>query len=180
MTIDPMAAVTTATDLAGSAAAGADPAVSSASSNAHQNTQQVRVAGEGTSVDLSDYTAQQQNRPPAIETLQPESQAKYLSNPQLLGEKVLERLEGLHQRSLDYRNELSGAGTASQAPAPTGQGSDVMAGPASGHVAGSANANGNDGLGYLNVMFDYALETTMISSSSAQFVSGVNTLMKGQ
>jgi hypothetical protein len=179
MSIDPMAAVTTTTDVTGSSAAGADLAASSTPQNVQPGGQQnVNVADKATRVDLFDY-ATQQHRPPAIDTLAPESKAKYLANPQALGEQVLGRMESLHQRSLDYRNEMSRNSAMAQA-APSGVEGDVMAGPASNHVAGTANSNGNNSLGYLNLMFDYALETTMISSSSTQFVSGVNTLMRGQ
>ncbi len=178
MTIDPMAAVSSATGGAASPTVGADPALSPAAAGADQSAPAVRVADQGGRVDLLDYVAQDRNQPPAIETLQPESKAKYLSNPQALGEQVLQRLESLHQRSLDYRDEMSRA--TSSAPAPAGGGAETMAGPASGHVAGTAAPARGDNFGYLNLMFDYALETTMISSSSSQFVSGVNTLMRGQ
>lgn len=175
MTIDPMAAVTTATDTVGGPAAGADPVASANSTSPHQDGTQVRVADQGAKVDLYDYTSQQQQKPPAIDTLQPEGKAKYLSNPAALGEKVLQRMESLHQRSLDYHNRL-GAGESSAAG---GQGGG-MSGPAADHVAGSAQPARTDSASGLKLVFDYAIETTMISNSSSQFVSSVNTLMRGQ
>ena len=176
MTIDPMAAVTSATGSAGSPAA-ADPAASTGSARPDHNAAGVQNADDGAKVDLRDYASQHQNKPPAIETLQPEGQAKYLANPAALGEKVLSRMESLHQRSLDYRNQLH-AGSSPQALS-AGSGEGVMSGPASQNVAGSGKTPAGD-VSNFALMFDYAIETSMISSSSSQFVSGVNTLMKGQ
>lgn len=179
MTIDPMAAVTSATSSTGSDAAGKAAATSQTSTA----TQQAGAAEQGARVDLFDYAAEHQNRPPAIDTLQPEGKAKYLSNPAVLGEKVLQRMETLHQRSLDYHNQLnSGQLQSGQATTTTEGSSNVMAGPAGTHVAGSAKASETTGADYagLKQMFDYATETKMVSMASSQFVSAVNTLMKGQ
>ncbi|MGI9510408.1 MAG: hypothetical protein ACR2QJ_13805, partial [Geminicoccaceae bacterium] len=121
---------------------------------------------------------QHPNKPPAIDTLQPEGQAKFLANPAVLGEKVLQRLESLHQRSIDYKSQLR-AGTSTNALSAGGS-DGAMSGPAAQHVAGSANPSTSGDMSSFALMFDYAIETSMISSSSSQFVSGVNTLMKGQ
>ncbi len=180
MTIDPMAAVTSVTSGVGSPAVSADPAASATSATETQHAANVRGADQGAEVDLFDYTSQHQNKPPAIDTLAPESKAKYLSNPAALGEKVLERMEGLHQRSLEFKEHVrEGAGGASSAGA-AGGGESTMSGPASSHVAGTAQPASTKALSGLQLMFDYAIETTMISNSSSQFVSSVNTLMRGQ
>ncbi|MGI9498696.1 MAG: hypothetical protein ACR2P3_01545 [Geminicoccaceae bacterium] len=179
MTIDPMAAVTSVTGSAGSPAAGADPAASPSQTSQGRAVSEVRVADEGAKVDLYDYTSQHRNKPPAIDTLQPEGKANYLANPATLGEKVLQRIESLHQRSVDYHSRMH-EGT-SPPTSSSGSGDGVMSGPASSHVAGSAQPSSNsDGFSKFALMFDYAVETTMVSSSSSQFVSGVNTLMRGQ
>ncbi len=179
MTIDPTAAVTSATSGVGSPAVSADPAASVTSTTGTQNAPSIHVADQGAKVDLFDYMAEHQNKPPAIDTLQPEGQAKYLSNPTALGEKVLERMEGLHQRSLEFKaNFREGGGTSSAGAA--GSSASTMAGPASNDVAGTAQPTQTDGLNGLQLMFDYAIETTIISNSSSQFVSSVNTLMRGQ
>ncbi|MDH3660596.1 MAG: hypothetical protein OEU92_11320 [Alphaproteobacteria bacterium] len=174
MTIDPMAAVTSATGGVASPAAGVDPAASASATSPQQIGTQARVADQDAKTDLFDYASQQQNKPPAIDTLQPESRANYLSNPAALGEKVLERMESLHQRSVDYHNQL-GAGPSSAAG-----GDSAMSGPAAGKVAGSAEPSQGNGYSGLKLVFDYAIETTMISNGSSQFVSSVNTLMRGQ
>lgn len=179
MTIDPMAAVTSATSSAASPAAGADPAASATSGAGTQNATGVRVADQGAKVDLFDYTAQHQNKPPAIDTLAPEGKAKYLSNPAALGDKVLERLEGLHQRSIEFNNNVREGGSSTTAGA-AGSSESTMSGPASSHVAGTAQSTPTTNFSGLQLMFDYAIETTMISNSSSQFVSSVNTLMRGQ
>lgn len=194
MTIDPMAAVTSVTSGAGSAAAGADPVTSttatpSAAAPTGQTGAQAPAPGQGAveqgaRADLFDYTAKQQSAPPAIETLKPEAQAKYLSNPTALGEKVLERMEGLHQRSIDYHNQVqdvsNGAQGTMSSAGPAGSSEGTMSGPATEHVAGSATSAQPNGYSGLKMMFDYAIESTMISKSSSQFVSSVNTLLKGQ
>lgn len=186
MTIDPMAAVTSVTDSVGSKALATETAASpAASANAASNAAaspqgavQAPTAEQATKVDLFDYAAKQQNKPPAIDTLAPESKAKYLSNPSALGEKVLQQMEKLHERSMDYHHQFSERATAStQTPS---AGESVMAGPASQHVAGTATSVSSNPYTGLKLMFDYAVETTMISKTSSQFVSSVNTLIKGQ
>ncbi|MGI9490610.1 MAG: hypothetical protein ACR2RF_32890 [Geminicoccaceae bacterium] len=174
MTIDPTAAVTSATSGVGSPAVSADPAASATSASGMET-----AADQSAKADLFDYTSQHQNKPPAIDTLQPESKANYLSNPAALGEKVLERMEGLHQRSLEFKENFRVGGSASAAGI-AGGGESTMSGPASTHVAGTAEASPTKALSGLQLMFDYAIETTMISNSSSQFVSSVNTLMRGQ
>ena len=171
MTIDPTAAVTSATSGVGSPAASADPAASATSASGLED-----AADQSAKADLFDYTSQHQNKPPAIDTLRPEGKANYLSNPAALGEKVLERMEGLHQRSLEFKQNLREGGGISAA----GGGEGPMSGPASTHVAGTAKQSPTQALSGLQLMFDYAIETTMISNSSSQFVSSVNTLMRGQ
>ena len=178
MTIDPIAALTTLTSGAGSSAAGADPAASVNAASSQQDGTGSRAADQSAKVDLFDYTSQHQNRPPAIDTLAPESKAKYLSNPAALGEKVLQGMEGLHQRSLDYHNRFQVEMSSPTTSPATGEG--VMAGPAASDVAGSAKPTSANPFSGLKVMFDYAVETTMVSNSSSQFVSSVNTLMRGQ
>ncbi|MEM8948510.1 MAG: hypothetical protein AAGA21_02920 [Pseudomonadota bacterium] len=181
MTIDPMAAVTAATDGVGRSAASVDTAASATTSTTGaQDTAQLRVADQGAKVDVFDYSAQHQNKPPAIDTLQPDSKAKYLSNPAALGEKVLERMEGLHQRSLEFRDNMRDGGVGSLSAGAAGSSQSSMAGPASSDVAGTAQPTKTNGLSGLNLMFDYAIETTMISNCSSQFVTSVNTLMRGQ
>lgn len=181
MTVDPMAAVTSATGSAGSPAAGVDAASSTNTSTTAQSASQAPVAEQSAAnpssrVDLFDYTARHQNKPPMLDTLVPESRAKYLSNPAALGEKVLQRMESFHQRSMDYHNRLQGPGAAQATPgAPA-----TLSGPAGQHVAGTAQPSAASGVSGLQVMFDYAIETTMISNTSSQFVSSVNTLMRGQ
>ena len=177
MTIDPMAAVTTATSGVGSPAASADPAASMDAATSRQAGTGPRV-DQDARVDLFDYTSQHQSKLPAIDTLAPESKANYLSNPTALGERVLQGMENLHQRSLDYRNRFQ---TEMSAPTTsTSSGEGVMAGPAAGDVAGSAKPTPTNPFSGLKIMFDYAVETTMVSNSSSQFVSSVNTLMRGQ
>ena len=175
MTIDPTAAVTSATSSVASPAVSADPAASATSASNTENAAGIRAVDHGAKVDLLDYTSQHQNKPPAIDTLQPEGKAKYLSNPAALGEKVLERMEGLHQRSLEFKENFREGGSASSVG-----GESTMSGPASNHVAGTAETSPTKALSGLQLMFDYAIETTMISNSSSQFVSSVNTLMRGQ
>lgn len=173
MTIDPMAAVGTVSEPAGSAASTETPA--SGASHEAPIADPNGAAPEAT-MDLIDYSAKQPSQPPAIETLAPEGQAKYLSNPSALGEKVLEQIEGLHQRSLDYQKrfgEAASADSASTADRP-------LAGPAAQDVAGSAKATETSPYDGLKLMFDYAAETRMISMTSSQFVSAINTLLKGQ
>ena len=135
------------------------------------------TAEQATKVDLFDYAAKQQNKPPAIDTLAPESKANYLSNPSALGEKVLQQMEKLHERSMDYHHQFS---ERSSTVTSTSAGDNVMAGPASQHVAGTAQPAELSPYTGLKLMFDYAVETTMISKTSSQFVSSVNTLIKGQ
>ncbi|MEZ5932780.1 MAG: hypothetical protein R3F54_12625 [Alphaproteobacteria bacterium] len=179
MTIDPMAAVSSVT---GSPAADAGAVTSGAAASPTQPVSQVQApaevsaADQGAKMDLFDYSARHRNAPPAIDTLQPESKADYLANPAALGEKVLQRMETLHQRSVDYHHQLQ------TGPAPAAAGSEgTMAGPASAHVAGSAKTATTDPTyAGLMQMFDYAVETKMVSMASSQFVSAVNTLMKGQ
>ena len=185
MTIDPMTAVTPVTSSAGSAAAGADPVTSSTATPASQAPTQVPMADQGANkVDLFDYTAKNQNTPPVLETLKPEAQAKYYSNPTALGEKVLQRLEGLHQRSIEYHNQVQdvspGAQGTTASAGPAGSSDSTLSGPATAHVAGTATPTHPHGYSGLKMMFDYAIESTMISKSSSQFVSSVNTLLKGQ
>ena len=177
MTIDPMAAVTSATSSAGSLAAGADPAASTSATANTQTATATQPTGQAAEMDLFDYTAKQQNKAPAIDTLQPESKAKYLANPAALGEKVLQRMEGLHQRSLDYQDAFRSGATSSTDAGWAGGGDPAMAGPASGNVAGTAAPNSFSGL---KLAFDYAIETTLISNSSSRFTTAVNTLMRGQ
>ncbi len=185
MTIDPMAALTSVTDSAASSALGAEtvasPAASAstnAASSAAAGTAQSPAAEQAVRVDLFDYAADQQAKPPAIDTLAPESKAKYLANPSALGEKVLQQMEKLHERSMDYHTQF---GERAAAPAETGAAdSGVMAGPASQNVAGTAAPSPSNPYTGLKLMFDYAVETTMISKTSSQFVSSVNTLIKGQ
>lgn len=178
MTIDPMAAVTTATSSVESSAAGTNAVTSTNATSAVQDGSELRVADQDTKVDLFDYSTQQQHKAPAIDTLQPESQAKYLSNPAVLGEKVLQRMESFHQRSLDHYNLANGATAPSAAPAASGEG--VMSGPAAQHVAGSATPSTPDPLHGFQLMLDYAVETTMMTTTSSQFSKNVNSLMKGQ
>jgi hypothetical protein len=179
MTIDPMAAVTAATDGMASPAAGAVPSTTGGSAAVSHESMRAEAATDGAKADLFDQAVGRQAKPPALETLQPEGEAKYLSNPAALGEQVLQRMESLHQRSMDYHNRIHQDGASSPA-SPAGGGEGVMGGPAAQHVAGAANPGAGKGFGELALMFDYALETTMISSSSSQFVSSVNTLMRGQ
>ncbi len=169
MTIDPMAAISTVAEPAGTAAAGADQAAPP-KAPAPSASLEANGAGQDATMDLVDYGAKQPSQPPAIETLAPEGQAKYLSNPSALGEKVLEQIEGLHQRSLDYQKRFGEAASADE----------TLAGPAAGDVAGSAKPAETSPYGGLKLMFDYAAETRMISMTSSQFVSAVNTLLKGQ
>ncbi|MEM7042018.1 MAG: hypothetical protein AAF543_04320 [Pseudomonadota bacterium] len=177
MTIDPMAAVTSATSGAGGLAAGADPATSNLATANTQTATAAQRTDQTSQMDLFDYTSKQQNKAPAIETLQPEGKAKYLSNPAALGEKVLQRMEGLHQRSLDYQDVFRNGGTSSTTAGAAGGGDPAMAGPASTNVAGTAEPNTFSGL---KLAFDYAIETTLISNSSSRFTTAVNTLMRGQ
>lgn len=177
MTIDPTAAISTVTEEVAKPAA--DPALSTGPAAPQQNVTQTDDTDVSVKAGLFDQASQQQlDQPPAIETLASESKAKYLSNPQVLGEQVLQRLETLHQRSVDYHSQMSQSAPASASNA----GGEVMAGPASGQVAGTNGVQAGSGntMNSLNLMFNYAVETTMISTSSSQFVSGVNTLMKGQ
>jgi hypothetical protein len=182
MTIDPMAALTSVTNSAGSSALGAEtiasPATSATANNTASNAAQSPAAEQAVRVDLFDYAADQQAKPPAIDTLAPESKAKYLANPSALGEKVLQQMENLHERSMDYHQQFS---ERSAAPAGVDPGANgAMAGPASQHVAGTAAPSPSNPYTGLKLMFDYAVETTMISKTSSQFVSSVNTLIKGQ
>ncbi len=179
MTIDPMAAVTSATESTGQSLVGTESAASPApSSNAGNAATSSPTAEQAVRVDLFDYAAKQQNKPPAIDTLAPESKANYLANPSALGEKVLQRIESLHQRSMNYHHQI-GDQAASPTAASTAE-SSVMGGPASQHVAGTAVPSASKPYTGLKLMFDYAIETTMISKTSSQFVSSVNTLIKGQ
>jgi hypothetical protein len=184
MTIDPMAALTSVTDSAASSALGAESMASPAgaapatSANAASSAAQAPAAEQAVRVDLFDYAADQQAKPPAIDTLAPESKAKYLANPSALGEKVLQQMEKLHERSMNYHHQFD-----ARAAAPTegsAVDSSVMGGPASQHVAGTAEVSPSNPYTGLKLMFDYAVETTMISKTSSQFVSSVNTLIKGQ
>lgn len=182
MTIDPMAAVTTATNGIASPAASADPAASANSTISPQSTTQPPTsdqggADRGNGVDLFDYTSKQQHAPPAIDTLAPESKAKYLANPAELGGKVLEKIESFHQRATDFRNQSQSAPAAQTTALSSADG--VMGGPAQQHVAGTANP-GQDMIDGLQRVMDYSIETTMMTTSSSQFTKTVNTLMKGQ
>lgn len=182
MTIDPMAALSAVTDRA-SSALGIDQAASQEMASAAKNAPEAPIAhppdaDKGARADLFDYSAKKLNQPPAIDTLSSKSQANYLSNPAALGEKVLQQMEGLHQRSLAYNQQLQGTGSTG---APTiSAGGETMAGPASKDVAGSSNAWQTTEYSSLKLMFDYAAETKLISMTSSQFVSAINTLLKGQ
>ena len=179
MTIDPMAALTSVTESAGSSALGAEtmPAPTT-SAHAASTAAQGPAAEQAVRVDLFDYVNEQQSKPPAIDTLAPESKANYLANPSALGEKVLQQMEKLHERSMDYHHQFS---ERAASPAVAGVAdSSAMAGPASQHVAGTAAPSPSNPYTGLKLMFDYAVETTMISKTSSQFVSSVNTLIKGQ
>lgn len=179
MTIDPMAVVTSATESTGQSVVATDAVASPATStNAANGPASPPAAEQAVRVDLFDYAAKQQNKPPAIDTLAPESKANYLANPSALGEKVLQRMESLHQRSMNYHQQIS-----EHAASPTAGSAaetSVMGGPASQHVAGTAVPSASKPYTGLKLMFDYAIETTMISKTSSQFVSSVNTLIKGQ
>ncbi|MGI9420102.1 MAG: hypothetical protein ACR2RA_19940 [Geminicoccaceae bacterium] len=179
MTIDPMAAVTTATDSVARSAATADPAASADATVSPQNATQPSAADQSNKVDLLDYTAKQQHTPPAIDTLVPESKAKYLANPAELGGKVLEKMESFHQRSVDFHNDFQNGSWRQPQPMAAAGGGDVMGGPAQQHVAGTAG-QAPDMLDGLRRVMDYAIETTMVTTSSSQFTKTINTLMKGQ
>lgn len=179
MTIDPMAAVTTATGGAASPAASADPAASANAASQGDGSAQVQSLDQNAKVDLFDYAAQQQNKPPALDTLQPESKANYLSNPAELGDQVLEKMESFHRRWQTQNDLLNGS--ISTAPAGVGSG-DAAPGPAAANLpaSGVGAADGNTQLATLQMMFEYGFESTMISTGTSQFSKTISTLMRGQ
>lgn len=180
MTIDPMAAVSAAAGGTVNPATGADAAASVNPTAEGGGATQVQGSDQASKVDLFDYASQQQNKPPALDTLQPESRANYLSSPAELGDQVLEKMESFHRHWQTQGDMLnSGLGTA---PAGVGSG-DAAPGPAAQNVPSSsagAASEGNSQLATLQMMFEYGFESTMISTGSSQFSKTISTLMRGQ
>jgi len=175
MTIDPMAAVTTLTDAAGPVGADAAQAsIADRASIAENPIAATPTVEQTTQVDLVDYMASQNVKPPVIDTLTAAGKANYLAHPANLGDKVLQQMENLHQRALDHQDRL-GAGGITSAPADT-----LPSGPASAQVAAATEPEGMASMDALKQFFDYSNETTMMGTVSNQFTKTVNTLMKGQ
>lgn len=181
MTIDPTTAVTTVGGATPSPAV-SDPSASTGAATADSAAAQPNAPGQAAKTDIFDYAADLKDRPPALDTLQPEGKAKYLSNPSVLGEQVLERMEAFHQRWQAKGSLLDGSTTGASAGA-TGGMDGVLPGPASQSVPSTINGTstgGNNSVQTLTLVFDYAIETNMISTGTAQFSKAVNTLMRGQ
>lgn len=135
MTIDLTAAISSVNSSVGEAS-GVHPAGSGSGGLVQDWTKGTRATDVAAHANLFDHALQQQVRPQAPEIQRPERKTAYLSNPAALGEQVLQRLEGLHDRSTNFQTEPSAAVSA---PTAADAGQPVMAGPASSHVAGTAN-----------------------------------------
>lgn len=180
MTIDPTIAVTTVGGATPSPAV-SDPSASTGAATADSAAAQPNAPGQATKTDIFDYAADLKDRPPALDTLQPEGKAKYLSNPSVLGDQVLEKMEAFHQRWQAKGSLLDGNIGASAGA--TGGRDGVLPGPASQSVPSTINGTstaGDNSVQTLTLVFDYAIETNMISTGTAQFSKAVNTLMRGQ
>ena len=146
-------------------------------------------------VTIQDYMAQQPGGLSGISQT-PEAEARLLSNPANLGEKILGSLEGLHRRSQEI-NEVQQEQTAetnpvsfSPEPGPADRlpsaGADV-AGPAD--VTGARDLGVRDPgvmepfdkmLGTIREMNDHYLEVRLVGNVASSSTSSVNTLLRGQ
>lgn len=177
MTIDPTTAVTTVGASAPSPAV-SDPSTATGTVTA-DGAAQPNAPGQATKTDIFDYASDLKNKPPALDTLQPEGKAKYLSNPSVLGDQVLQKMETFHQRWQARGGLLDGQASAG----PAGVGSNnVLPGPAAQNVpaGNTGSALGKTEVKTLSMIFDYGFETTMISTATSQFGKAISTLMRGQ
>ena len=156
----------------------------------------VDAAGPTQSIDatIQDYMTQQPGGLSGISRT-PEAEARLLSNPANLGERILGSLEGLHQRNQEISkaqneppaetNPVAFApepGPAARLPsASSGAGSGAVAvGDPQGTSSTDAMEPFNEMLGTIREMNDHYLEVRLVGNVASSSTSSVNTLLRGQ
>lgn len=178
MTIDPTAAVAGATEHASGQTAAVDPVASPHAATNPAAAPEPAAAHQAEKIDFVDYMSRQETKAPDMGTLTPEGQAKHLSNPAALGEKVLEGLGALHERSSTFQQAFIEGGSA-QPSADPGAG-PVSKGPAAEPVAGSGDFQSTIDHKSMIDFFNHMNEATLAGNASSSFMRSFNTLMKGQ
>ncbi|MGI9491128.1 MAG: hypothetical protein ACR2QF_01740 [Geminicoccaceae bacterium] len=160
-----------------------------ASHDGSQSSQSSAAVGSSGSIDLFNYANQQNRTAVPLDALSAEGKAKHFANPTTLGEKVLNFLEGFHERVVEN-------GTFSQRleTAKSGQSSDASSsGPASVMPASSSSVESSaspqqqsseDRFAHVLDVMEQAgfrhTETNLVSNVGQQFSRAMSTLMRGQ
>lgn len=121
----------------------------------------------------------------------PEAEARLLSNPANLGEKILSSLEGLHRRSQEIsevqQEQTPETNPVSFSPEPGPADRLPPAGGAAVTSAGSSGAQDPGAmepfhamLGTIREMNDHYLEVRLVGNIASSSTGSVNTLLRGQ
>lgn len=189
MTIDPITVTGgAAAKMPGTAdvSAQGDVAAHGGAQNPHASTS----VGSAETVDIFDYTSQQNPRALPMDALSPDGQARHYANPTTLGEEVLNYLEGFHKRTSNYEPPSARLASSQQMAAAT----PTSTGPASTMPTSSLSAVGSTGGDQISTgeeRFELVLEimqeagyrhteTNLVSGVGQQFSKAMGTLMRGQ
>jgi hypothetical protein len=185
MAIDPIAAT------GGAAAKTPTNTDVSAQSNVatHDGSQHSQSSTTVGSMDLFNYTNQQNRTAVPLDALNAEGKAKHFANPTTLGEEVLNYLEGFHERVVDggpFSKRLEAA-KSGQWPDGSSSGPASMMPASSSSVqnsAGSQQQSSEDRFALVLDIMERAgfrhTETNLVSSVGQQFSRAMSTLMRGQ
>ncbi|MGI9437695.1 MAG: hypothetical protein ACR2Q4_23170 [Geminicoccaceae bacterium] len=177
MSVDPVAAVSLSGG--GASAVGAET-TASAGTAASENTAPTQQVGESDKVDIFDFKNQTEGSRPALDTLQAGEKANYLSNPSILGERVLNVFESFQQRSVNY--ESAKAELKPDSVTATAEGGGSLPGPAAElpPASDSASSQAWNSVEFLELAFNHAIEANFLNTGTSQFSKTINTLMRGQ
>ena len=156
----------------------------------------VDTAGPTQSIDatIQDYMTQQPGGLSGISRT-PEAEARLLSNPANLGERILGSLEGLHQRNQEISkaqneppaetNPVAFAPEPGPAARLPSAGSEAASGAVTvGDPRGTSSTDAmepfHEMLGTIREMNDHYLEVRLVGNVASSSTSSVNTLLRGQ
>ena len=151
-----------------------------------QRSQSTTSAG---SMDLFDFTNQQNRTTVPLDALNAEGKAKHFANPTTLGEEVLNYLEGFHDRVIEggpFSRRLEAA-QSGQWPEGSSTGPASMMPTPSSSVSSSAGSQQQSSEDRFALVLDIMeragfrhTETNLVSSVGQQFSRAMSTLMRGQ
>jgi len=162
-----------------------------AAHNGSQSSQSSAPVGSSETIDLFNFTNQQNQQAIPMDALSADGKAQYYANPTTLGEEVLNYLEGFHERIVDFEplstkintsNSETGGDALSTGPA------SIMPSPSSAAVEGSTGADQASSSGdrfdlLIDVMEEAGFrhtESNLVANVGQQFSRSMSTLMRGQ